>query len=393
MFKNIQNFDPNTPKGRFGFTNFRWSTLFVLDFLFGLSNKKDDQGDLIKRYENPRFPGNWFRNIHESLTKKLLQNNKDSYEGTLLLPTIEKEDFTKDFFQLWDKEVNMPIVVKGYLSEAAVVQETTIESLVKNHGEKEVTFVTKKSEDKNKNRVGQNVEVASSTLREYLTDDRYKQNYVNNFYGVLNDEDYREKSRGEEIDDIRNQRSFISQWFISRTKTSGSALHCASGDNMFLNLHGNKEWFFIDPSYMPLLKPALSKYGIYCISELQEQLGIEEDFYEELIKDYPYFKHVPVFRQVLDPGDLLFNPSNWWHSVRNHSDYTVGCAVRYKASKPSLNSWTIFTCLILDMVKHPLRSNLSQAIRLSMDSKKARKGLINSIFSSLDKKPKKAPAS
>ncbi|NET32920.1 MAG: hypothetical protein F6K19_13035, partial [Cyanothece sp. SIO1E1] len=124
-------------------------------------------------------------------------------------------------------------------------------------------------------------------------------------------------------------------------------------------LHGKKEWFFIDPSYYPILKPALSKYGIYSVSELQEPVGMGDDFYEVLIKDYPYFKYVPIFRYELEPGDLLYNPSNWWHTIRNQTDYTVGCAVRYLPYKISANSWTIVFCLLLDVLKHPKRTSLS----------------------------------
>ena len=96
---------------------------------------------------------------------------------------------------------------------------------------------------------------------------------------------------------------------------------------MFLNIVGQKEWHFIDPSYTPVLRASVAKYGVYAISEMSEEIG--KDGHNEITKGYPHMKHVPFYKRVLEEGDLLYNPPYWWHTVRNLSDYNVGCATRY----------------------------------------------------------------
>lgn len=380
--KRVENYNPEVPSATFGFKGFRWAVWFILDYALSLSKQKKEDGTLYKRHESTRLSGKILRSLHKGLVNHLTKNAKVTYDSTMPLPSIDGKYVDQELFNHWGRKINMPIVIKGYLKGEEVMEATTIESLVREHGQKEVKFVKKDFGKKKNNRVGQNVELESATLEEYLTKEEYRDNYINNFYGILDDNDYMEKSRGKEIDEFRNQKSMISQWFISRKKNSGSTLHCALGDNMFMNIHGNKEWLFIDPTYLPLFKPALAKYAIYTVSELEEELNIELDAYEELVKDYPYLKHVPFYRYVLEPGDVLYNPSAWLHNVRNHTDYTVGCAVRYNVMQWDNNSIPLsICCLIVAGIKYPKRSFLAQYIGFMKGNADFKKKTINSIFS------------
>ncbi|MEQ9425865.1 MAG: cupin-like domain-containing protein [Cyclobacteriaceae bacterium] len=391
LLNQVENYDPALPKGKFGFLSLRWSLLFMVDYAFSLSKQQDKDGNLIKRYESQGYPGKSFRKIHESMVNRLKNQRSAPYHNTLPLPSIDSSYVDRKFFTHWHKKANMPLVIKGYIKGQKVMEATTIASLVEQHGQKEVKFIERESTKKDAYRVGQNTKVSTATLEEYLTKEEYRENYINNFYGILDDNDYLEKSRGVDIDEFRGQKSFVSQWFISRKKNSGSTLHCAIGDNMFLNIHGNKEWFFIDPSFMPLLKPALSKYGVYSVAELNEEVNINANFYDEITTDYPYLKHIPIYRCMLAPGDVLYNPSAWWHSVRNHSDYTVGCAVRYPSKQLDNNSITLsICCLLIEAFKHPKKSLLPQIIKMASGNTSSKKDLINSIFSGGKKRIKKA---
>ena len=41
------------------------------------------------------------------------------------------------------------------------------------------------------------------------------------------------------------------------------------------------------------------------------------------------FKYCPVYQATLEPGDVLFNPPWWWHSIKNVDATTVGVASRW----------------------------------------------------------------
>ncbi|RNC80054.1 MAG: hypothetical protein ED557_13070 [Balneola sp.] len=389
VLERVENFNPDVPKAAFRLKGFIWSMWFILDYAFSLSKQKKEDGTLYKRHESSRLSGKVLRFLHKSLVNQLVKNAIVTFDGTMPLPSIDGKYIDREFFNHWGRKINMPLVLKGYIKGEEVMDVTTVESLIEVHGQKEVKFVDRNFGKKKNNRVGQNVELLTSTLEEYLTKEEYRDCYINNFYGILDDDDYLERSRGKDIDEFRNQISSISQWFISRRKNSGSTLHCALGDNMFLNIHGKKEWLFIDPTYLPVFKPALAKYGTYTVSELEEELNMDADTYEELVKDFPYLKHIPFYRYELEPGDVLYNPSAWLHTVRNHTDYTVGCAVRYNVMQWDNNSITLSICgLLIAALKNPTKSFLAQFIKTTSGDVKAKKEAIDTIFSKNEKKTK-----
>ncbi len=389
-FKHVDNYNSSIPRGKFGLKSFYWSVVFILEYAFSLAREVDKDGKLIKRYDSSRWAGRKMLALHNQMVEDLKKRYPVN-ESTLPLPSIDSKKVDRKFFTAWCKQANMPIVIKGFLKGEKITEATTIESLVRDHGDLEVVSIDPQMNKKDHNRIGQNMEMVSTSLAEYLTLDEHQGNYLNNFYGVLDDSDFYAKSRGADIDEFRKQKSVVSQWFISRKMNSGSTLHCAVGDNMFLNIQGKKEWIFIDPTYMPVLKPALAKYGTYTVSELEEGTMMPEDSYQLLVQDYPYLKHVPCFKYILEPGDILYNPSVWWHSVRNRTDYTVGCAVRYPTKQLDNNSTTLSICtLIISAIKHPKDSFLVQYIKMASGNVESRRHLIHTIFSKSVKKAGKA---
>ncbi len=381
FLKHVKNYDPNVPAAKLGSVGFRWSLLFLMDYAFSLSKKKDAEGNEIDKYDSPRWAGKAFRKLHERLVEMLIKQNQIPYQSTLPIPSIEGKYVNKEFFIEWAKKVNMPIVIRGYIQDSKIRELTTKDSLIENYGDREVKYLSKKALSRKNHKIAQKAELGETTLAEFLTKEEHENDYLNNFYGVLDDEDYQLNGRGNEIDEFRNQKSALIQWYISRVQNSGSPLHCALGDNMFLNVQGNKEWLFIHPSYLPLFRPMLDKYGIYVTAELEEEVYKKSDVYSDLVSDYSYLKHIPFFRYKLEPGDVLFNPSAWWHNVRNLSDYTVGCAVRYPTYYPSGNSPTIsIGGLLIAGIKYPKKSILRNYIKMLSGDIASKKSFINIVY-------------
>ncbi len=374
MMDKVKNYNSEVPMGKFGVAGLRWASLFVADFFLELSQRKDANGKIIKKLKNPTLVGSRFRALHDRAVSRLKQENPNTFDKPFVIPSIEATDFDKEFFDYWRKDINMPIVVKGFLKGTEIMEYAKKEFLIKHRGDTEVKCMSK--DNKDDNRLGQNLEPDITTLENFLTSPDFQNHYINNFYGILEDEDFDTKCNGLELDQIQGQRNIIAQWFISRSSKLGSSLHCAGGENMFLNIVGQKEWHFIDPSYTAVLQASVSKYGVYAISEMMEEIGT--DGHAELIAGYPHMRHVPFYKTVLEEGDLLFNPPFWWHTVRNLSDYNVGCATRYWSSTP--NSVPITTCMLLDILKHPKKNGTIQILKM-MKGRHSKKELMDVIFS------------
>jgi hypothetical protein len=111
------------------------------------------------------------------------------------------------------------------------------------------------------------------------------------------------------------------QFFVGRRGT-GSPFHNAAVFNMFYQINGTKKWWFIDPYDTMLAYPLAicgRAAGFICCLWPNE--------YNEAA--FPLFKYCPVYQAELQPGDVLFNPPWWWHSIKNTSETTVAVASRW----------------------------------------------------------------
>jgi Cupin-like domain len=110
-----------------------------------------------------------------------------------------------------------------------------------------------------------------------------------------------------------------SQLFISNNG-AGSPSHCGRIANTFYQLEGQKKWSLIDPAFFYLVYPLLLPGD--SVTALHWQ---DESDYERC----PLFRYCPRYEAVLSPGDVLWNPYYWFHSVKNLTPRTVAVADRW----------------------------------------------------------------
>ena len=109
--------------------------------------------------------------------------------------------------------------------------------------------------------------------------------------------------------------------FISNTEKdsgTGSHWHAAHGTNAFIQAKGTKTWTLLEPAATICMKPYW---------KLNEDALWTRYTVKQLNKKIPYFPY-PYFKVTLYEGDLLINPSYWWHSVQNNKGFVVGIANR-----------------------------------------------------------------
>jgi len=381
MLSKVQNFDPSHPTLKKNLKTKKWTSLFIFDTLFGITAKqKNESNEVLKKSSNKTSMGKRFNALHESNVNKLKENNVKSYSKALEIPSIPAEEFNSEDLAHWEKKINKPLVIKNYLKGAPILDLTSTESLIQNHGEKEILCIETKSVTgkKESSNIGQNIKAKKIKLKDYLTLPEFENHYINNFFGLFDNDDFLNLCKGTELEQLMKRPNVLTQWFVARNKNTGTTFHCAPALNMFLNVKGRKEWFFIDPSYSSVMEASMTKYGVYCVSELEETFN--GDFYEELIGNYPYMKHVPVYKTVLEEGDMLFNPPWWWHRVKNLSAQTIGIATRFESPvKAVTNNKTFAASMGLEAIKNPKKSIISITQKSLKDKENAKK-MIESLF-------------
>ncbi len=95
---------------------------------------------------------------------------------------------------------------------------------------------------------------------------------------------------------------------------TGSAFHCAVGGNFFHMVCGRKRWLLVKPSDSFGMYPTIGRNSrsAYFGSPINS-----ESYLEDQRDLFPLFSKVHKYSVTLEPGDVLFVPSWWWHEVKN----------------------------------------------------------------------------
>jgi hypothetical protein len=119
-------------------------------------------------------------------------------------------------------------------------------------------------------------------------------------------------------------RSFglIPQLFIGGVGTK-TPLHNAMTVFFFVNVMGVKRWTFVPNRYIAVLDPVADGRGYNHSEAVVEDPDLDR---------FPGLDSVDRMETVMYPGDVLFNPSWNWHSVRNDSA-TIG--IRFGMIRPT----------------------------------------------------------
>ncbi|NQV82607.1 MAG: cupin-like domain-containing protein [Rhodospirillales bacterium] len=92
------------------------------------------------------------------------------------------------------------------------------------------------------------------------------------------------------------------------SKGTHSGLHFDRFDNLFGQVYGEK--------VVCLLAPDQSRY-LYQFADLCQKSNVDPEAPD--LDKYPDFAKATVMQAVLRPGDVLFIPKVWWHSLRSTS--------------------------------------------------------------------------
>ena len=127
----------------------------------------------------------------------------------------------------------------------------------------------------------------------------------------------------QEITELFSIHILRPELFIGN-ENNWSPWHSAGPETFFIQVHGQKEWKFVDPKYTSLMYPA---YGyINGPAAVQTQIELQN------LDAYPLYNLPQIYTVTLEPGDLLYNAPHWWHEVTNIGE-TIGMPLRVAPRK------------------------------------------------------------
>lgn len=261
-------------------------------------------------------------NLNQTKIKKLCNqmlkysiNNHLNKGKSLTLPIL---DANKSNFKILIKKYiseNIPFVIRNL--KLSIFDNYTFESLIKKLEGERVLF-------------SPNTPKCPHQKYGYFSEIMFNNCYLSNITSVFKNHSILTKHDELILKKLTSGDMNSKQLFVGNNKNSGTRLHSAFTNNFFLNIVGQKKWTFFNPNSTPLLYPYFSKYGIYNTSESR---FLSFDDYLQYKDKFPLIEYADRFEYIIQPKEILYNPSSWWHSIQNMTEKTFAISTRWKFQK------------------------------------------------------------
>ena len=124
----------------------------------------------------------------------------------------------------------------------------------------------------------------------------------------------------------RHKGFYNSQFIIGRgnkhmNSTTGTGWHAEPGHNYFTQVIGKKRWYLMEPKYSSLMLPL--RGGMVNMQSGCSHVANTVILHNESLK-----KRLPLLYVDTYPGDLLYVPDWYWHTVKNYEGFNIGCLIR-----------------------------------------------------------------
>ncbi|MFZ5895010.1 MAG: cupin-like domain-containing protein [Myxococcota bacterium] len=242
--------------------------------------------------------------------------------ATLPVPELTIDEITDKEFHRVYLEPNTPVVFRGMAKNWEAVKTWTPQFFAANYGHEKVATRVRANElneealryvDIPLSEVVENIE-RGGTYYPGHTEDLFNRNP-----GLRNSLDL--KTLGRYLS-TRDKRIMSTQLFLSAGGVR-SAWHCTGGPNLFVMVHGRKEWTLVHPDHSMWMHPITRKDMFYAASMLDWRKTNNELEAE----GFPLYRYIPKFTTTLEAGDVLFSPHWWWHCV-DTPETSIGIACR-----------------------------------------------------------------
>ncbi len=323
--------------------------------------------NLTKLKFSHRFKYGWFQIIDKifgrprgvamtrksrvKLYKKIHEHLKSTGKGKLVdikrVENLTLEELKRDYIAK-----SIPVVIEGGAKDWGCVKDWSLEYFKELHGEDEITIIA--------SNIGEEP-YEISKLKDVLDNINNGGDKYFRFYPLL-------RYHPEHIKDFdhkwlrkcRNKFSFWEQFqiFIGG-KDTYTPIHSAMASNIFIQAYGEKEWVIYPPQLTAIIDCEPGK-NFHRGAPHKKETGPFNPFEPDYESPYNLYQYIDGIRVVLKPGDILYNPPQYWHSVRNNS---VSIGIGYRWVSPWANFKATFLYTLLDYIDAPFRREVIKNLK------------------------------
>ncbi len=251
--------------------------------------------------------------------RNLLETLKKSGEGKIY-PIERRKDISLKEFKNHYMRKGIPVVLEGAAKDWDCVKKWSLDYFKELHGDDEIVMATQENMN--------NYEAI--TLREVIDNIKGGGKKYYRFYPLLD-------RHPEHLKD------FDYQWLLDRKtkfslfeafqvfigpKDSISYVHNANPPNFFVQTYGQKDWILISQYYTMIVDPDPVR-NVYRNAPFRGKNNMPFDpFSPDYSPPNELYKYIDGYSVSLQPGDILWNPPFYWHTVKNASD-SIGVGYRW----------------------------------------------------------------
>eukprot|EP01129_Flabellula_baltica_P014055 TRINITY_DN6658_c0_g1_i1.p1 TRINITY_DN6658_c0_g1~~TRINITY_DN6658_c0_g1_i1.p1 ORF type:complete len:299 (-),score=73.71 TRINITY_DN6658_c0_g1_i1:18-914(-) len=244
------------------------------------------------------------------------------YNGDLDAVEI-REDITLDELYGFYKANGVPVVVKGALRDEVAYREWSLDYLVEEYGDEEITMFWGNIEQKKTTGKETTIEEFVDMVYNYTRDPT---SYDGNFPYWSEDpvflQDNAEMLDDLEVLDVFEDPRVYSMSYLMWVGPAGThtGLHIDTDPmSMLFQIYGIKEFTLYPPSESEYLYPS-SKYDPGAVVSQVDHQHVDHE-------KFPNFKKATSISVILEAGDVIYVPSGWFHSVTSLTE-SISLSVR-----------------------------------------------------------------
>ncbi len=316
------NKDPRLPINTFSFTQRATYNFFqVLDHFLS----RPVTGKLLGKARYKAFEG----------VKKVMESKTDAK----VIPVERRTDLSIEEFKNYYVKNGIPVVFEGAAKDWECCKTWTPEFFKAQYGNDEVPLIDAIYLDQGVKyvKLGEIIDEVLKGNSSYLR-----------FYNMLSrhPERYNDFDR-EWLRKLRHKDAYVefTQIFIGG-ENSNTGMHNSHADNLFVQVHGEKEWILHPNHYVPIIDPPSTTGGTYRITPKRGKYGQPFDPFTPDYESYPLFKNADSYHVILKPGDVFYNPPYMWHTVRNNTE-SIGLGFRWVSASSAFRSSPLYYLLDL----------------------------------------------
>lgn len=224
------------------------------------------------------------------------------------------EEFKRDYLGK-----GKPVIMEGQAADWACCKNWDFDYLAQQYGEDKILMV---------DTVNPELKHQSISLSEAISKlGDSEENYIR-FYNLIE----RHPERIHDFDfkwmtQMRHQRIISQAWqvFIG-AKGNSTHIHNAPAGNLFVMVHGEKSWMMHPMSSAAFIDPRSTESGMYRTGPWRN--GSPYNPFKPDFVGHPLCEFMDSYHVKLYPGDVLYNPPYWWHTVRNDTN-SIGIGYRW----------------------------------------------------------------